>query len=55
MQAGTRAGVHTVALLSGGLPRADLEEAGAAAVFADPADLLARLDDSVIARMERQG
>ncbi|MFD8722874.1 HAD family hydrolase [Streptomyces sp. NPDC059629] len=43
MRAGTRAGVRCVALLCGGIPRADLEEAGADAVFADPAQLLAEL------------
>jgi HAD superfamily hydrolase (TIGR01509 family) len=53
MKAGTRAGVHTLALLSGGIPRADLEEAGAAAVYDDPADLLRHLDDSVFARTEK--
>ncbi|WP_374984497.1 HAD family hydrolase [Streptomyces fradiae] len=46
MEAGTRAGVTCVGLLCGGIPRADLTGAGAAAVYADPADLLARLDDS---------
>ncbi|MFJ4777645.1 HAD family hydrolase [Streptomyces sp. NPDC088762] len=46
MKAATRAGVACVGLLCGGIPRADLEEAGAGAVYRDPADLLARLDDS---------
>ncbi|MEV0977128.1 HAD family hydrolase [Streptomyces sp. NPDC049915] len=46
MQAGRRAGVRCVGVLCGGIPRADLEEAGAQTVYADPADLLARLDDS---------
>ncbi|MFE4306194.1 HAD family hydrolase [Streptomyces sp. NPDC056517] len=46
MRAATRAGVTAVGLLSGGIPRADLEEAGAAAVYRDPTDLLARLGDS---------
>ncbi|MGW8985899.1 HAD family hydrolase [Streptomyces parvus] len=46
MEAATRAGVGTVALLSGGIPRADLERAGADAVYRDVADLLDRLDDS---------
>ncbi|MEU6142703.1 HAD family hydrolase [Streptomyces sp. NPDC047081] len=46
MRAGSRAGVRCVALLCGGIPRADLEEAGADAVFADPADLLASLSRS---------
>lgn len=43
MQAGRRAGVRTVALLCGGIPRADLEEAGAEAVFDDPSHLLVSL------------
>ncbi|SCE38914.1 hypothetical protein GA0115243_11161, partial [Streptomyces sp. ScaeMP-e83] len=44
----SRAGVRSVALLSGGIPRADLEAAGADAVFRDVAELLARLDDSPV-------
>lgn len=46
MEAAGRAGVRTVAVLSGGIPRADLERAGAGAVYRDVADLLDRLDDS---------
>ncbi|MEU6218679.1 HAD family hydrolase [Streptomyces sp. NPDC047022] len=46
MRAGSRAGVRCVALLCGGIPRGDLEEAGAVAVFDDPADLLASLSRS---------
>lgn len=46
MEAATRAGVRAVALLSGGIPRADLERAGADAVYRDVADLLDHLDDS---------
>ncbi|WP_411104081.1 HAD family hydrolase [Streptomyces sp. cmx-4-9] len=46
MEAAARAGVTGVGLLCGGIPRADLEEAGASAVYRDPADLLAHLDDS---------
>ncbi|MFE1437459.1 HAD family hydrolase [Streptomyces sp. NPDC058739] len=49
MLAGTRAGVRCVALLCGGIARADLEEAGADAVFDDPADLLAALARSPLA------
>ncbi|MFF4319741.1 HAD family hydrolase [Streptomyces sp. NPDC001568] len=49
MLAGTRAGVTCVGLLCGGIPRADLEEAGARAVYRDPADLLAHLDTSPFA------
>ncbi|MGO4456435.1 HAD family hydrolase [Streptomyces sp. M-16] len=46
MKAAARAGVTAVGLLCGGIPRGDLEDAGAAAVYRDPADLLAGLDDS---------
>ncbi len=49
MEAAARAGVRSVAVLSGGIPRADLERAGADAVFRDVADLLARLDESPFA------
>ncbi|RSS52855.1 HAD family hydrolase [Streptomyces sp. WAC07061] len=55
MRAGTRAGVSCVGLLCGGIPRADLEEAGARAVYRDPADLLAHLDRSPFAVAERAG
>ncbi|MFG2784718.1 HAD family hydrolase [Streptomyces prunicolor] len=46
MKAAARDGVLSVAVLSGGIPRADLETAGARAVYRDPADLLAHLDSS---------
>ncbi|MDQ0584933.1 HAD family hydrolase [Streptomyces rishiriensis] len=49
MQAGRRAGVRCVGVLCGGIPRADLLEAGAETVYADPADLLASLPDSPLA------
>ncbi|MEU2157667.1 HAD family hydrolase [Streptomyces sp. NPDC019396] len=49
MKAASAAGVRAVALLSGGIPRADLEEAGAAAVYDDPAGLLKHLDSSLLA------
>ncbi|MFH8977913.1 HAD family hydrolase [Streptomyces sp. NPDC017890] len=49
MRAGSRAGVRCVAVLCGGLPRADLEQAGADSVYADPAGLLATLDESPLA------
>ncbi|SCD58444.1 haloacid dehalogenase superfamily, subfamily IA, variant 1 with third motif having Dx(3-4)D or Dx(3-4)E [Streptomyces sp. BpilaLS-43] len=52
MRAATRAGVPAVAVLSGGICRSDLEEAGAVAVYQDVADLLARLDSSPFARTE---
>jgi HAD superfamily hydrolase (TIGR01509 family) len=49
MRAGTRAGVLCVGMLCGGIPRADLEEAGASAVYRDPAHLLASLSGSPLA------
>ncbi|MEU0669353.1 HAD family hydrolase [Streptomyces lavendulocolor] len=50
MKAGTRAGVTCVGLLCGGIPGADLMEAGAAVLYDDPADLLAHLDRSPLGR-----
>lgn len=52
MKAAVRDGVLPVAVLSGGIPRADLEAAGAHAVYRDPADLLAHLDSGVFADKE---
>lgn len=52
MRAARRAGVRAVALLSGGIPRRDLEEAGASAVYATPADLLNHLDSAFLAKAE---
>ncbi|MFF9408193.1 HAD family hydrolase [Streptomyces anandii] len=49
MRAGSRAGVRCVGVLCGGIPRADLEGAGAQAIYADPADLLASLRESPLA------
>ncbi|MFF7488941.1 HAD family hydrolase [Streptomyces luteogriseus] len=45
MRAGSGAGVRCLGVLCGGIPRADLEEAGADAVYAGPAHLLSALDD----------
>ncbi|MEV5438410.1 HAD family hydrolase [Streptomyces sp. NPDC052682] len=49
MRAGRRAGVRCVGVLCGGIPRADLEGAGADAVYDDPAHLLESLRDSPFA------
>ncbi|MFF7038858.1 HAD family hydrolase [Streptomyces massasporeus] len=49
MRAGSRAGVRCLGVLCGGIPRADLEEAGADAIYADPAHLLSALDDGLLA------
>jgi HAD superfamily hydrolase (TIGR01509 family) len=45
-EAARRAGVTFVGLTCGGTPAPDLRDAGAVAVYRDPADLLANLDDS---------
>jgi HAD superfamily hydrolase (TIGR01509 family) len=47
------AGLPCIALTCGGISRAELEEAGADEVYDDPADLLVRLDDSLIGRVAR--
>lgn len=46
VEAATRAGMPCVAVLSGGISRAELEEAGAVAVYDDVAALLDDLDQS---------
>ena len=47
------AGVPCVGLACGGISRAELLEAGAVAVYDDPADLLANLDDSPLGDLGR--
>jgi HAD superfamily hydrolase (TIGR01549 family) len=49
-EAAGRAGVATIGLLSGGRGIGELTDAGAVAVYTDPADLLAHLDESPIGR-----
>ncbi|MGI5365648.1 HAD family hydrolase [Streptomyces iakyrus] len=49
MRAGSRAGVRCLGVLCGGIPRADLEQSGADAVYADPAHLLSALGDGALA------
>jgi len=46
--AARRAGIPCVAVLTGGISRGELTEAGAAAVYDGPDDLLANLDDSPV-------
>lgn len=53
VKAATRAGLRTVGLLCGGFGMAELEVAGAVAVYADPTELLATLDRSPIADLWR--
>ncbi|MFJ4851532.1 MULTISPECIES: HAD family hydrolase [unclassified Streptomyces] len=50
IEAAGKAGVPCVALLSGGIGRAELEEAGAAAVYRSPRNMLASLDSSPLWR-----
>lgn len=45
-EAAGKAGVTAVGVLCGGFPEADLKRAGCVALYRDPADLLARLDES---------
>jgi phosphoglycolate phosphatase-like HAD superfamily hydrolase len=49
VEAASRAGLPCIALTCGGISAAELTEAGAAAVYDDPADLLAHLDESPLA------
>ncbi|MET9375848.1 HAD family hydrolase [Streptomyces sp. NPDC003035] len=51
MKAAGAAGVVATGLLCGGIPRADLTDAGAAAVYDDPSDLLAHLSTSPFAKI----
>lgn len=55
MKAAVRDGVVPVAVLSGGIPRAELEAACARALYRDPADLLRHLDAGVFADRESAG
>ncbi|UZJ33086.1 HAD family hydrolase [Streptomyces endophytica] len=48
MKAGARAGVPCVGVLSGGYCRSELLDAGAREVYEGPAELLARLDSSLL-------
>ncbi|MBN8900370.1 MAG: HAD family hydrolase [Rhodospirillales bacterium 69-11] len=48
-EAAGKIGLRTIGLLCGGFPEADLRAAGCIALFADPADLLRRFDDSPLA------
>jgi HAD superfamily hydrolase (TIGR01549 family) len=48
-EAAGKAGLQTIGLLSGGFPEEDLRAAGCAAIYRDPADLLANYDTSPLA------
>jgi HAD superfamily hydrolase (TIGR01509 family) len=47
--AARKAGLETIGVLCGGFPESDLRDAGCVAIYANPADLLARYDDSPLA------
>ncbi len=49
-EAAAKAGIETVAVMTGGWSRAELREAGAAAVFESIEELIERLDDTPLAR-----
>jgi HAD superfamily hydrolase (TIGR01509 family) len=55
IKAAGRAGVPCIAVLTGGISRQALEDAGAAAVYSDVQDLLKNLDDSPIGELLRTG
>lgn len=48
-QAAGKVGLRTIGVLCGGFPEADLRAAGSSAIFRDPADLLARYEQSPLA------
>jgi HAD superfamily hydrolase (TIGR01509 family) len=50
VEAAARAGVPCIGMLSGGWSRAELEQAGAVEVYEGPAELLGKLDGSVLSQ-----
>lgn len=50
-EASKRAGVHSIGVLSGGVSRGELQEAGASAVFENALDLCEHIEDSPIGRL----
>ena len=51
VKAAEKAGVPCIGLTCGGISEAELREAGAVEVYADPADLLENLDESILGRL----
>jgi phosphoglycolate phosphatase-like HAD superfamily hydrolase len=49
IEAASGAGVPTIAVITGGFSRAELEEAGAVAVFESVAELRTRLEETPLA------
>jgi hypothetical protein len=48
-QAAGKIGLRTIGALCGGFPETDLRAAGCIAIYRDPADLLMRFDQSLLA------
>jgi HAD superfamily hydrolase (TIGR01509 family) len=55
VQASQKAGLPCIGLLSGGIGRDELADAGAAQIYAGPADLLDALPDSLLGRAAGRG
>jgi HAD superfamily hydrolase (TIGR01509 family) len=53
VEACERAGVPTIAVLSGGVSRGELEKAGAQSVFENPTDLCTHLEGTAIGRLAK--
>ena len=53
VEACNRAGVPTIAVLSGGVSRSELEKAGAQAVFEDTKELYAHIGDTLMGKLAR--
>jgi HAD superfamily hydrolase (TIGR01509 family) len=53
-EAAGRAGVRSLAVLSGGVSRGELREAGAKDVFENPEELLAKLESTVVGELARR-
>lgn len=53
VEAAARAGVPCIGMLSGGWSRAELEQAGAVEVYEGPAELLGKLDGSILSHPRR--
>jgi HAD superfamily hydrolase (TIGR01549 family) len=49
-EAASKIGLRALGVLCGGFPEADLRAAGCLAIYRDPADLLAKYDESLLAR-----
>ncbi|WP_422923772.1 HAD family hydrolase [Singulisphaera sp. PoT] len=51
-EAASKAGLRTIGMLCGGFPETELRAAGCFAIYRDPADLLARYDESPLGRLQ---